>query len=29
VTLAQPAKIFVQVRGYATTSNFELVGKKN
>ncbi len=29
VTLAQAAKIFVQVRGYATTSNFELVGRKN
>jgi hypothetical protein len=29
LTLAQPAKVFVQVRGYATTSTFELVGKKN
>jgi hypothetical protein len=29
VTLAQPAPIFVQVRGYATgTSSFKLVGKK-
>jgi len=29
VTLAQPAKIYVQVRGYATgTSSFKLVGKK-
>jgi hypothetical protein len=28
VTLPSPAKIFVQVRGYATTSAFELVGKK-
>jgi hypothetical protein len=29
VTLAQPSTINVTVRGYATTSNFELVGKKN
>jgi hypothetical protein len=29
VTLPSPAKIFVQVRGYATTSKFELVGTKN
>ncbi len=29
VKLAAAAKIFVQVRGYATTSNYELVGKKN
>lgn len=29
VTLPAPAKVYVQVRGYATTSNFELVGKKN
>jgi|JI6StandDraft_1071083.scaffolds.fasta_scaffold84742_1 hypothetical protein len=28
VTLPSAAKIFVQVRGYAATSNFELVGKK-
>ncbi len=28
VTLAQPAAIFVQVRGYATNSTFKLVGKK-
>jgi Bacterial pre-peptidase C-terminal domain len=28
VTLPTAAKIFVQVRGYAATSNFELVGKK-
>ena len=29
LTLAQTAKVFVQVRGYATSSNFELVGRKN
>ncbi|HEY6038439.1 MAG TPA: PPC domain-containing protein [Kofleriaceae bacterium] len=29
VTLAQPAKIDVMVRGYATTSNWALVGKAN
>ena len=29
VTLASPAKIFVQVRGYAATSTFDLVGRKN
>lgn len=29
VTLAQPAPIYVQVRGYATTSTVDLVGKKN
>ena len=28
VSLPSAAKIFVQVRGYATTSTFELVGKK-
>ena len=28
VTLPAAAKLFVQIRGYATTSNFELVGKK-
>lgn len=28
VTLPRSAKVYVQVRGYATTSNFELVGKK-
>jgi len=28
VTLAAPTKIHVQVRGYATTSNFQLTGKK-
>lgn len=29
VTLTSPTKIYVQVRGYATTSNFDLVGRKN
>ncbi|MDB4952644.1 MAG: hypothetical protein JWO36_213, partial [Myxococcales bacterium] len=29
VTLAQPATINVMVRGYAATSSFDLVGKKN
>jgi hypothetical protein len=29
VTLARAAKIYVQVRGYATTSDFALAGKKN
>jgi len=29
VTLASPAKVFVQVRGYATKSSFDLVGSKN
>jgi hypothetical protein len=29
VTLAQPAPINVMVRGYAATSDFDLVGKKN
>jgi hypothetical protein len=29
VQLAQPAPINVMVRGYATSSNFSLVGKKN
>jgi hypothetical protein len=29
VSLPRAAKIYVQVRGFATTSNFELVGKKN
>lgn len=29
VTLASPAKIYVQVRGYAASSTFDLVGRKN
>ncbi|MEZ4401363.1 MAG: PPC domain-containing protein [Kofleriaceae bacterium] len=29
LTLAQPAKVFVQVRGYSTTATFDLVGRKN
>jgi hypothetical protein len=29
VTLASPAKIFVNVRGYATSSTYELSGRKN
>ena len=29
VTLAAPAKIYVNVRGYAASSTFELVGRKN
>jgi hypothetical protein len=28
LTLPSAAKVFVQIRGYATTSNYELVGKK-
>ena len=29
VTLSAPAKVFVQIRGYATNSTFDLVGRRN